>query len=198
MSDELFDFCPWLFWRQATEDERELQLAWQDRLRGRGVERIGERSFLSPLAAIYDARLSIGADSYMAAHVYLTGDVTMGDFTTLNPYAVVRGTACDVLDVIHPLWLCGQQTPHRRDEVRAWARERLDAALPLWRTGAGFAFDPAPGAGGGREPSLQGTEMWLSIVWLLADVLGESGALGYRPRGVHRPEPGWRPAGSSV
>jgi hypothetical protein len=32
-----------------------------------------------------------------------------------------------------------------------------------------------------------GTEMWLSIVWLLADVLGESSSLGYRPRGIHRP-----------
>lgn len=31
--------------------------------------------------------------------------------------------------------------------------------------------------------------MWLAIVWLLADYLGESEALGYRPRGVHRPEP---------
>src|SRR5687767_2093498 len=92
MSDELFDFCPWLFWRQSTEDQRGLQLAWQERLRGRGVESIGERSFLSPLAAIYDTRLSIGGDSYVAAHVYLTGEVTMGDFTTLNPYAVVRGT----------------------------------------------------------------------------------------------------------
>ena len=38
-----------------------------------------------------------------------------------------------------------------------------------------------------------GTEMWLAIIWLLAEVLGESGALGYRPRGVHRPEPASAP-----
>ena len=31
--------------------------------------------------------------------------------------------------------------------------------------------------------------MWLAIVWLLADYLGCADALGYRPRGVHRPEP---------
>jgi hypothetical protein len=111
-------------------------------------------------------------------------------------FADGRGTACDVLDVIHPLWLCGQQTRHRRDEAAGWARDRLLATLDRWRPGAGFAFSPAPLAGGpapaaGREhePSLMGTEMWLAIVWLLADVLGESGALGYRPRGVHRPEP---------
>jgi hypothetical protein len=26
-------------------------------------------------------------------------------------------------------------------------------------------------------------------VWLLADTVGLAGELGYRPRGVHRPEP---------
>jgi hypothetical protein len=31
--------------------------------------------------------------------------------------------------------------------------------------------------------------MWLAILWYLADLAGVSDALGYRPRGVHRPEP---------
>lgn len=100
-----------------------------------------------------------------------------------------RGTACDVLDVIHPLWLCGRQTRHRRAEVQAWARDRLAATLTRWHRDAGFAFSPVPTTGTEHLPGLQGTEMWLAIIWLLADVLGESGALGYRPRGVHRPEP---------
>ncbi len=100
-----------------------------------------------------------------------------------------RGTACDVLDVIHPLWLCANQTGYRRGEGQSWARARLDDALTRWHPGAGFAFSPLPTTGCEHEPSLMGTEMWLSIVWLLADVLGESGSLGYRPRGVHRPEP---------
>jgi acetyltransferase-like isoleucine patch superfamily enzyme len=100
-----------------------------------------------------------------------------------------RGTACDELDVVHPLWLCGQQTRHRRDEVHRWARQRLDGALSRWQAGAGFAFSPTPLPGTlEHRPSLMGTEMWLAIIWLLADVLGESGALGYRPRGVHRPD----------
>jgi hypothetical protein len=34
-----------------------------------------------------------------------------------------------------------------------------------------------------------GTEMWLSIVWYLADLLGRSDVLGWRPVGVHLPEP---------
>jgi hypothetical protein len=31
--------------------------------------------------------------------------------------------------------------------------------------------------------------MWLAVVWLLADLAGRADLLGYRPRGVHRPEP---------
>jgi acetyltransferase-like isoleucine patch superfamily enzyme len=104
-------------------------------------------------------------------------------------FADGRGTACEVLDVIHPLWLCGRQTGHRRAEVQAWARQRLTTVASRWQDEAGFAFDPGPGSGATHEPSLQGTEMWLAITWLLADVLGEADALGYRPRGVHRPEP---------
>jgi hypothetical protein len=29
---------------------------------------------------------------------------------------------------------------------------------------------------------MQGTEMWLAVLWLLVDYLSESEALGYRPR----------------
>lgn len=105
-------------------------------------------------------------------------------------FAPGRENACNVLDVAHPLWLCGRQTPHRAEEARAWAAAQLTAAIARWQPGRGFGFGPsADGAGPGREPGLQGTEMWLAIVWLLADLAGVSDLLGYRPRGVHRPEP---------
>lgn len=100
--------------------------------------------------------------------------------------------ACNVLDVAHPLWLTGQQSSHRSAEVRALAERLLHHALERWQDGAGLAFaDPAARdqGGAGSDPGLQGTEMWLSIIWLLADLLGLAGYLGYRPRGVHRPEP---------
>ncbi|MBR7836940.1 hypothetical protein KDL01_26925 [Actinospica durhamensis] len=109
-----------------------------------------------------------------------------------NPryFGAGRENACNVLDVAHPLWLCARQTGHRADEARAWAEQQLAAALPRWRAGRGFAFGPAPEGGGpGREPGLQGTEMWLALMWLLADLAGRADLLGYRPRGVHRPEP---------
>lgn len=94
-----------------------------------------------------------------------------------------RDNACNVLDVAHPLWLCLRQTPHRRAEAEAWLARRLPRYLGLWVEGRGFDFEIAR-----RKPSLQGTEMWLSILWIMADVLGCSEALGYRPRGVHRLE----------
>ncbi|WP_327667701.1 acyltransferase [Streptomyces sp. NBC_00485] len=104
-----------------------------------------------------------------------------------------RENACNVLDVIHPLWLCSRQLGagsggdgYRTAEIRAWAERQLAAALPRWHDGRGFGFGPT---GPGPEPGLQGTEMWLAIIWYLADLLGRSDDLGYRPRGVHRPEP---------
>jgi hypothetical protein len=103
-------------------------------------------------------------------------------------FADGRGNACNVLDVVHPLWLCHRQTPHRRAESEAWVRARLPLALDRWYSERGFAFDPASRADRGR-PGLQGTEMWLSIIYLMADLLGLAGHLSYTPRGVHRLPP---------
>lgn len=108
-------------------------------------------------------------------------------------FAPGRENACNVLDVAHPLWLCGRQTSHRAEEVRTWAAGRLADTIVRWKPGQGFGFGPsADGTGPGREPGLQGTEMWLAIAWLLADLAGLSDLLEYRPRGVHRPEPAGR------
>ncbi|GAA2794455.1 acyltransferase [Kribbella solani] len=96
--------------------------------------------------------------------------------------------ACNVLDVIHPLWLARKQTSYGEQDGRRWAEQQLRAILPRWVDGAGFAFAP-DGIDDRAVPGLQGTEMWLAIIWLLSDYLGRSDDLGYRPRGVHRPEP---------
>lgn len=97
-------------------------------------------------------------------------------------FAPERLDACNVLDVAHPLWLA-RASRHRPADVQAVARRLLEAALERWQPGAGMAFGPGDDAG------LQGTEMWLAIVWYLADLLDLSDALGFRPRGIHRPEP---------
>ena len=94
-----------------------------------------------------------------------------------------KGNACNVLDVVHPLWLCLRQTDHRREEAEEWIRARLPVVLDCWIDGHGFAFDLA-----NRQPSLQGTEMWLATIYLMADLLRLSGRLSFKPKGVHRLE----------
>lgn len=99
--------------------------------------------------------------------------------------------ACNVLDIAHPLWLT-RGSGYRGDEVRELAARLLSDALTTWVPGSGFSFrEPSAATRGLAEtdPGLQGTEMWLAILWYLADLAGVSDALGYRPRGVHRPEP---------
>jgi acetyltransferase-like isoleucine patch superfamily enzyme len=99
--------------------------------------------------------------------------------------------ACNVLDIAHPLWLT-RRAGYRGDEVRALATGLLSDALSMWVPGEGLSFREPSAVSRGvadTEPGLQGSEMWLAIVWYLADLLGISHTLGYRPRGVHRPEP---------
>lgn len=95
-----------------------------------------------------------------------------------------KGNACNVLDVVHPLWLCLKQTDHRRSEAEDWVRERVLVILNCWAEGRGFGFDLTR-----DEPSLQGTEMWLSILYLMVEILGYPRVIGYFPRGVHRLQP---------
>jgi acetyltransferase-like isoleucine patch superfamily enzyme len=99
-----------------------------------------------------------------------------------------RLNACNVLDVIHPLWLCMRQTNYRRSEIEAWARQHIEIVLGGWVPNRGFAFVISEQ----DTTGLQGTEMWLSILYLLADACGLSSSLGYEPKGVHRLEAAWR------
>ncbi|MFC4778780.1 acyltransferase [Paenibacillus sp. GCM10023252] len=95
------------------------------------------------------------------------------------------GNACNVLDVIHPLWLCRKQTDYRREEAITWAEAQIERVLRHWKPNRGFSFELEPG----YPTGLMGTEMWLSILYLLADLCGCSTSLGYVPQGVHRPQP---------
>jgi acetyltransferase-like isoleucine patch superfamily enzyme len=98
-------------------------------------------------------------------------------------FDVEERNACNVLDIIHPLWMLGSQTDHRAAEVRDGAARILRSAVDDWVPEEGMPWQV-----GRDHPGLQGTEMWLSIVFLAADVLGESAGLSWRPRGVHRLE----------
>jgi len=97
-----------------------------------------------------------------------------GNFITQNV------TACNVLDIIHPLWLCAQQTNHRQAEIEAIFRAQIPAIISRWQPKQGFAFSPD------HQPGLQGTEMWLSILYIASHYLGLHQHLAYTPQGVHR------------
>lgn len=101
--------------------------------------------------------------------------------TVLN-YAEKCGVpqnACDALDIIHPLWLAAKSTTYRKTEGEAWCVRMLPVFMGMIKP-EGFPFE----AGG--EPSLKGSEMWLSIIYLMCDYIGIAKALGYTPKGVHR------------
>jgi acetyltransferase-like isoleucine patch superfamily enzyme len=91
--------------------------------------------------------------------------------------------ACNLLDVVHPLWLLSRSSAHRRDEVLAFVERQLPLMAGRWIDGAGFAFAPGEPAG------LRGTEMWLSILAIGADALDMGDELPWTPRGVHRLRP---------
>ncbi|MNZ96947.1 hypothetical protein D3C78_1161650 [compost metagenome] len=91
--------------------------------------------------------------------------------------------ACNLLDTIHPLLLCLQQTDHRQDEAKEIAREILSRNEGRWQRTKGFAFAE------GHPAGLQGTEMWMSVLWLSAKLLAAEQLLPFRPRGIHRFEP---------
>lgn len=110
-------------------------------------------------------------------------DTVLAHVSDATLFAPEAQNACNVLDVAHPLWLA-RGSGHRAPEVADAARRLLAQALDHWDDG--FAFHPGAPDG---APGLQGTEMWLSIVWYLADLAGLSDRLGYRSRGIHRPEP---------
>ncbi|PYI38677.1 hypothetical protein CVS30_08960 [Arthrobacter psychrolactophilus] len=122
-------------------------------------------------------------------HVERLIDTVLHHGSDARYFAPGHANACNVLDVTLPLWLAAKQSSHRRDEATAWAQDQLTQVLQRWHPGAGMAFSAAMEGGTRRQPSLQGTEMWLAIIGNLADLLGCADSLGYWPRGVQRPEP---------
>ena len=121
-----------------------------------------------------------------------TIDTVLAHAANTRYFGPQRGTACNVLDVIHPLWLCAAQSAHRRRDGERWAVAQVERICGAWQPDAGFSFALQPGPGWQRRPGLLGTEMWLSILWLLCDYLGYGDVLAMRPRGIHRPEPATR------
>ena len=92
--------------------------------------------------------------------------------------------ACNLLDIVHPLWLLNRQTDYRRAEIRTAIAAVIEGLCGDWVDGQGFAWQVRR-----DQPGLRGTEMFMAVIHLAADLLGESDGLSFVPRGVHRLEP---------
>lgn len=91
-------------------------------------------------------------------------------------------TSCNVLDIIHPLWLAKRQTEYRCCEGKELAVDWINKIVNSWTDNKGFAFVLSDHA----NTSLMGTEMWLSILYIMCDYVEISHLLNYSPKGVHR------------
>lgn len=109
----------------------------------------------------------------------------IANYRNYDGFSGTTYTACNLLDTIHPLLTCLRQTDHRRAEAEAIAVKVIGDAAARWQPERGFAFSDAPG----QVASLQGTEMWLSVVHLAADLLGLADDFAFVPKGVHRTRP---------
>ncbi|MBX5187926.1 acyltransferase [Rhizobium sp. NZLR3b] len=137
--------------------------------------------WLQPVNGFY--RLTRGTYAQFGValpHPYASLETVHLNYRNHKGFAAQKYNACNLLDTIHPLLLIARQTDYRRAEGEAIARNLISRALDRWRDGEGFPF-----ADGG-EPSLQGTEMWLSVIHLAADFLSLSDRFAFVPKGVHR------------
>ena len=96
-------------------------------------------------------------------------------------FATRERNACNLLDIVHPLWLLGRQTDYRRSEIRTAIASLLDGVCADWVDGEGFPWQI-----GRDQPGLRGTEMFMAVIYLAADLLDECDGLSFVPRGVHR------------
>lgn len=171
----------------TTGTTRETLFGWlamrQDRASGLWGSPTAEQGLLQPVNGFY--RLTRGTYAQFGiavARPEAAIDSVLLNYRNYGGFSGRTYTACNLLDTIHPLLLCLQQTDYRRAEAEQIARSVIARAGERWIDGKGFAFAD------GQTPGLQGTEMWLSVVHLSAKLLGIEDAFAFVPKGVHRTE----------
>jgi acetyltransferase-like isoleucine patch superfamily enzyme len=153
----------------------------QDRATGLWGKPTAAEGLLQPVNGFY--RLTRGTYAQFGLPVPRAEaaiDSVIANYRNHGGFSGPTYTACNLLDTIHPLLLTLRQTDYRRAEAEAIATSVILRAPQRWSDGEGFAFAD------GQAGSLQGTEMWLSVVHLAADLLGLEGAFAFVPKGVHR------------
>ncbi|HBF28392.1 acyltransferase [Rhizobium sp.] len=152
-----------------------------DRVTGLWGRSTQDEGFLQPVNGFY--RLSRGSYAQFGLplpYPERTIDSVLDHYRAYAGFSGTQFNACNLLDTIHPLLLCLKQTDHRREEARAIAFSLIAKLSTHWIGQQGYAFAM------GQNASLQGTEMWLSVMWLAAELVGLSPCLSFEPRGVHR------------
>ena len=79
MTASEFDFCPWLFAGQASDEDR----AAQRELSSTGKVRFGDGCFVAASAAVFPDELEPGDRSYLGAHAYVTGEIRLDGYVGL-------------------------------------------------------------------------------------------------------------------
>ncbi|MFN7023561.1 MAG: acyltransferase [Pseudorhizobium sp.] len=164
---------------------REILFGWLatnvDRATGLWGRSTTQQGLLQPVNGFY--RVTRGAHAQFAIPVpfpQATINSVLLHYRANSGFTGSTYSACNLLDTIHPLWLCLKQSDHMRSDIEKVAEDIILAAPQRWQRQYGFAFaDGQPG-------SLQGTEMWLSALHLAADTLGVAGNFAFVPQGVHR------------
>uniref|UniRef100_UPI00310135DB acyltransferase n=1 Tax=Neorhizobium sp. EC2-8 TaxID=3129230 RepID=UPI00310135DB len=152
-----------------------------DRSTGLWGKPTAEQGLLQPVNGFY--RLTRGAHAQFGIPVpypEATINSVISHYRNNGGFSGATYTACNLLDTIHPLWLCLKQTDFMRSHAESVAEDIILKSPDRWQAQTGFAF--ADGQAGG----LQGTEMWLSTLHLAADLLGMADDFVFVPKGVHR------------
>lgn len=164
---------------------REILFGWLathvDRATGLWGHPTAEQGLLQPINGFY--RLTRGSYAQFGIPVPHPDAAINSVLTHYRNYEGFSGesyNACNLLDTIHPLWLCLKQTDFMRAQAEAIAETIILRAPERWQTGTGFAFAD------GQQAGLQGTEMWLSTLHIAADLLGLKDQFAFVPQGVHR------------
>ncbi|MBP2561181.1 acetyltransferase-like isoleucine patch superfamily enzyme [Neorhizobium galegae] len=167
---------------------REILFGWLtthvDRSTGLWGKPTAEQGLLQPVNGFY--RLTRGAHAQFGIPVPFPEaaiNSVMSHYRNNGGFSGPTYTACNLLDTIHPLWLCLKQTDFMRGQAEAVAEDIILGSPDRWQEKRGFAFAD------GQAGSLQGTEMWLSTLHLAADLLGIAEVFAFIPKGVHRTRP---------
>lgn len=167
---------------------KELLFGWLatnvDRATGLWGKQTEQQGLLQPVNGFY--RLTRGTYAQFGVSVpqpEAAINSVIGNYRNYSGFSGATYNACNLLDTIHPLWLCLKQTDFMRGQAETIAETILLQASERWHPNAGFAFAD------GQSPGLQGTEMWLSTVHLAARLLGMTDLMAFKPRGIHRTDP---------